>query len=227
MAYDKVVDSAKLEAGLTSIADAIRAKTGGTGKLGLDAMAAAIPDVHAAGVQSEYDKFWDAAQQNGARRNYLCCFCGYGWRDENYNPKYPIIATGGSNYLFWNCANITDTKVDIHLTAAAGNNSSTFSGCTNLVTIRKLIIAERTTFSSSFASCAKLEGLTIEGVIGNDMTLSPCTKLTHDSLMSVINHLKDYSGTGTTKTMTLGANNLNKLTADEKKIATDKGWTLA
>lgn len=33
MAYDKVVDSAKLDAGMTATANAIRAKTGGTGKI--------------------------------------------------------------------------------------------------------------------------------------------------------------------------------------------------
>ena len=48
-------------------------------------------------------------------------------------------------------------------------------------------------------------------------------KLTHDSLMSIINNLAEVS---TTQTLTLGSTNLNKLTADEKAIATNKGWTL-
>ena len=48
-------------------------------------------------------------------------------------------------------------------------------------------------------------------------------KLTHNSLMSIINNLAEVS---TTKTLTLGSTNLNKLTADEKAIATNKGWTL-
>jgi hypothetical protein len=48
MAYDKVVDSAALDAALVGIADAIRGKTGGTGKLTLEQMAAAI-----AGIQAE------------------------------------------------------------------------------------------------------------------------------------------------------------------------------
>lgn len=42
MAYDKVVDSAMLDGALTGIADAIRGKTGGTDKLTLEGMAAAI-----------------------------------------------------------------------------------------------------------------------------------------------------------------------------------------
>lgn len=179
------------------------------------------------GKRAEYDRFWDAVQQNGTRTLYLCVFCGYGWRDENYNPKYPITATGNSNYLFWNCYNITSTKVPVHLCTTGTNNTNTFSGCGSLVTIPLLVVAETTTFTTSFTGCTNLVNMTIEGVIGYNMTLSPCTKLSHDSLMSVINHLKDYSGTGTSKTMTLGTTNLNKLTDAEKKIATDKGWTLA
>jgi hypothetical protein len=45
--------------------------------------------------------------------------------------------------------------------------------------------------------------------------------------MNVINILKDYSGSGTTYTLTLGSTNLAKLTDAEKAIATEKGWTLA
>ena len=49
------------------------------------------------------------------------------------------------------------------------------------------------------------------------------TKLTHDSLMSIINNLATVS---TTQKLTIGSTNLAKLTDDEKAIATNKGWTL-
>ena len=45
MAYDKVVDSAALDAALTAIADAIRYKTGSTEELTLEGMAAAIAGI--------------------------------------------------------------------------------------------------------------------------------------------------------------------------------------
>ena len=103
-----------------------------------------------------------------------------------------------------------------------------FEGCNKLVTIEKLIIPETASLSRWFHSCSALENIVFEGVIGkNDLNLSYAKKLTHDSLMSVINALKDYSGTSTTGTVTLGSDNLAKLTDAEKKIATDKGWTLA
>ena len=49
MAIDKAVDSGALDAALVGIADAIRGKTGGTGKLTLDQMAAAITGIVAGG----------------------------------------------------------------------------------------------------------------------------------------------------------------------------------
>jgi hypothetical protein len=76
-----------------------------------------------------------------------------------------------------------------------------------------------------FLGATSLKNLTIEGeFIGNNFNVSDCTLLTHESLMSIINHL----GTVTTaKTVTLGSTNLAKLTDAEKAIATEKGWTLA
>ena len=55
------------------------------------------------------------------------------------------------------------------------------------------------------------------------LNLSYCEQLTHDSLMVVINGLQTVTG----QTLTLGTENLEKLTEEEKRVATDKGWMLA
>jgi hypothetical protein len=82
-------------------------------------------------------------------------------------------------------------------------------------------------FSSAFNGSTGLVNLTIYGTIGqNGFNVAACTQLTHDSLMSIINALKDYSTIGGTHTITLGTVNLAKLTDAEKAIATQKGWTL-
>ena len=57
------------------------------------------------------------------------------------------------------------------------------------------------------------------------LTRIRCVNLTHDSLMNVINEAGDV--TSNPQTLTLGTTNLNKLTDEEKAIATNKGWTLA
>lgn len=61
-----------------------------------------------------------------------------------------------------------------------------------LETIDKLIISDdgTTTFVSTFASDWELKNITFEGVIGQDIDFKNCSKLTHDSLMSIINALK-------------------------------------
>ena len=50
--------------------------------------------------------------------------------------------------------------------------------------------------------------------------------LTVDSLMSMINSLKDRSST-TSDTFTIGSKNLAKLSTAQKRVATNKNWTLA
>lgn len=106
--------------------------------------------------------------------------------------------------------------------------SEVFGVSTNLVTIDKILmpINQNSGALNWFANCSALENLVIEGEIKlNGMNLSECTKLTHASLISVINALQ--SKTSGTWTLTLGTTNLAKLTATEKAIATGKGWTLA
>ena len=71
---------------------------------------------------------------------------------------------------------------------------------------------------------------TTSGSINSDYTLplDGCPALTHDSLMNVINNLYDIATKGVkVQVLRLGAANIAKLTEDEIKIATDKGWTVS
>lgn len=77
---------------------------------------------------------------------------------------------------------------------------------------------------SCFTHCSALTTITGIPHFATTISFTDCTKLTHDSLMNVINGLQTVT---TTQKLTLGAENLAKLTDAEKKIATDKGWTLA
>lgn len=100
--------------------------------------------------------------------------------------------------------------------------------CEQLVTIDGIRMAETTPINRYFVRCGELVNVTFEGAVAqNGLNVSWSTKLSHDSLMSIINCLKDYSGSGTTHTVTLGTENLAKLTDAEKAIATQKGWSLA
>lgn len=59
--------------------------------------------------------------------------------------------------------------------------------------------------------------------------LAKCPNLTYESIMNVINGLYDFRGNGdysTIKYIKLNSASLNKLSADDIAIATNKGWTI-
>ena len=188
--------------------------------------------VYEAGKQAEYDRFWEVFQKSGKRSGYGYAFYSDNFSDECYNPKYPIIARGSqsASCMFSYNKSITDTKVDILVDGTSSNTNMMFYNATNLRTIKKLLFAETTTIpSNTFSNTTSLENLVVEGVIGVSINLSSSPKLTHDSLMSIINCLKDYSAdtSGTVYKLTLGGTNLAKLTEAETEIVYQKGWDIA
>lgn len=179
------------------------------------------------GKQAEYNKMWDIIQDYGKAQNYHYAFASGRFTDKNFNPKYPIKCSDGTTparYVFYN-APITDTKVEI----VTNNNNANymFSGASKTVNIRKFTVYETTELTGTFSGCSALTEIRIGGTIGPNISFAACSKLTHDSLISIINALKDYSGTTTTRTLTLHATAKKKLTETDIAIATEKGWTLA
>lgn len=181
--------------------------------------------VYDAGRQKERGDFWDVFQNRGKTMpNYSYAFAQTHWNDENYNPKYKIKPNYTVDFMFY-VSNVTDTKVDIDVTGCT-NTASVFRK-SKIKTIRKYIVKEATTYSYAFRECEDLENITFEGVIGNNIDFSDSPLLTVSSMLNIFEHLNDIRDLGTTRTCTLGAENLAKLTDEQKAIATDgKGWTL-
>ena len=134
--------------------------------------------------------------------------------------------TGGHYSPFYSC---TDLEVFEDVGLQPGGYYLTWNSCHKLHTIEVMRVLETTKFEAPFSGCYALENLTIEGTIGQNGFVVKYSPLSHDSLMSIITALKDYSTdtSGTQWVVTLGTENLNKLTDAEKAIATQKGWTLA
>ena len=129
-------------------------------------------------------------------------------------------------YMFYNCTRLTTIpKID---TSNGTYFDYMFYKCTSLTTIPELNASKNTSFDNTFNNCTKLQNITFVGTINaNGLNLSYSTKLTHDSLMSLINALADKSGdTSTTWKVTIGSTNKAKLTAEELEIATMKGWSI-
>lgn len=92
-----------------------------------------------------------------------------------------------------------------------------FGYCSNLITLGGF---ENLGESYLLSSSANLNAYALK--------LSDCSKLTHDSLMNVINGLYDIANKGVMpQQLILGSTNLAKLTAEEIQIATDKGWEVS
>lgn len=73
----------------------------------------------------------------------------------------------------------------------------------------------------------KLTNVTLgDGFNCNGLDLSPSTKYSVDTIVSMLIALADRTGQ-TAYTLKLGAKNLAKLSDEQKAIATDKNWTLA
>lgn len=115
----------------------------------------------------------------------------------------------------------------IHLPGGITNHQI-FGDCVYLETVDKLIVDEKTVFSECFKGAVALENIQFEGVIGqNGLDFSACPLLRRESMLSAIGCLKDYSGTSGTYRIVFGAVNLAKLTEEEIKAATDKGWSVS
>lgn len=184
-----------------------------------------LEDGKTIGEQSEYDRFWDAYQQNGARVNYENAFGCVGWTAELFNPKYDIQPT--KSYMMFRNAGIKDlTNLSVALDFSKSTNmqymfqwsrvekigtfdarsvndlNSTFTYVSYLHTIEKLILRDDGTnaFTATFTQAKALQNITIEGVIGNTLDMRYCEKLTRDSIESVIGALSDST---TDKSITL------------------------
>ena len=141
--------------------------------------------------------------------------------------------------MFYNCSYLTTIpQLD---TSNVTSMVYMFSGCKSLTTIPQLDLSKISMVSHMFSSCRSLTTLggfqnlgmaydTRESANYSYYTLDLSTspKLTHDSLMNVINNLYDIKTKGCNpQRLILGSTNLAKLTSEEVAIAQNKGWSVS
>ena len=125
--------------------------------------------------------------------------------------------------MFQNCKSLsTIPPMD---TSQVTTMRSMFLFCDSLTSVSEMNTSIVTDMVDMFLGCESLTDM--GGFVGLKCTLnlSYCPKLTHGSLMAVINKAADV--TTSPATIILGSTNLAKLNDAEKAIATSKGWTLA
>lgn len=128
--------------------------------------------------------------------------------------------------VFQHCSSLATISLPDGCGAKATNVTGMFSYCPYLRDLHLPAgFAQAATVAKDiFIMCNLLTNITGNPNFKISFSLRDSPHLTHDSLMVVINGLQTVT---TKQTLTLGATNLAKLTDEEKKVATDKGWTLA
>lgn len=216
------------------------------------------------GAKAEYNRFWDSFQDNGNRTDYGYGFAGKGWTNDTFKPKYPIIAVGDASYMF-NNSNLKDCDfveqgIDIDL---SGVTSATYmfrnakgiirlgtidlTGCKDInrflwdsgvQTIDNFIVTESLKWDNTFASANNLVNISITGTIGQTgLSFSNSKNLSHDSIVSVINHLSTstsglavtFSKTAVNKAFETSAGANDGSTSAEwlALVGTRSNWTIS
>ena len=177
--------------------------------------------------------------------------CGmfYGAKVENLNlTHFDTSNVTDMSYLFYTATNLAELNISNWNTSKVTNMIGIF----NQIKAQNLDLSsfdfeKVVNISNAFMNCSSLTNLIFGINLGKGytrtsanysnytLTLNQSNKLTHDSLMSVINNLYDLNltydvangGTLYRQKLVLGATNLAKLTDEEIAIATNKGWTVS
>ena len=246
---------------MTAIADAIRDKTGGTEALTLDDMAKGVNEVYEKGISEEDVKIWKMITLEGTRTDFSHSFRKENFSDYSFiNPVQPRVA----EYMFYqyagaklpgnldfsslsvsneNCLHrtfgwVTKLSVipDIGIPAPSVYKE-TFYGAAPVITIDILRVNEDCKFTNTFYNATQLRNIKFEGVIGQSISFSNSSSLTVESMINIIRHLKDYSGTENAGRyiLTLYDSRKNLMAAQGAifggktydEYITDIGWNLA
>lgn len=207
------------------------------------------------GRQEEWSEFWDGYQENGNRSDYAFAFYGDGWTVNTFKPKYDIISLKSQSFfanskiegslkeILEKQGVILDVSKTANLASAFQNSlftelpdlflsnltayGNTFDSMPNLETVKIISVSGFNATVNTFRNCVSLKNLELVGSIRSKSLNVQWSPLTHESLINILNNLVDKSAdTSGSWTVTLGADNIAKLTPEELKIAENKGWVV-
>ena len=196
------------------------------------------------GKQAEYDRFWEAWQDNGKRTDYSFGFAYSSFNDDNFKPKYPLQPTNADR-MFIGAKGITQISVDLskatnvywafrnmsniqHIGKCDLTSATTTDGLfgfnSYLQSIEEIVSHDGLVWDNAFVYDTSLTDVTFSGVISTNFTIAH-SRITDATVQSIIDHLKDLTGT-TAQTLTFHKDVGNKLTQAQKDAIFAKNWTL-
>lgn len=142
---------------------------------------------------------------------------------KNFPEELDIASCTSLNWAFYGCSHLR--TLSFINTSKLTSLSSAFTGCNYLTNLSIQDASGITNTTNAFANCSNLSTLNLPNIaVSFDIHWS--SRFTRNGLLNIINNLADLTG-GTAQTLTIGSTNLNKLTAEDIAIATNKNWTLA
>lgn len=169
------------------------------------------------------------------RRMFASRFANFKNLQELKPPKNRLVLTTASqsnwpSSMCQNCNSLRTLDLSMIDTTVVTDISTMFDCCYSLHTlnISGWNLSSVTKINNTFRGCDALVNLITDGCTmpSVSFSLSTAPLLSAESLNGVITALPVLAE-GTTATLTLGATNTAKLTADEIAVATGKGWTVA
>lgn len=136
----------------------------------------------------------------------------------------PNSVTSMGISVFGQCYALTSAVLGSGITSIP---DGTFYSCRSLQSLTISGVVTGRVGNNVFNGCNSLTNLTIaSGFNANNLNLSASTLYSAQTIVGWLNALADRTGE-TAYTLTIGATNLAKLTAEEIAIATSKNWNIA
>ena len=224
---------------LTDIANAIRTKTGATQPINAQNFSTEILNISTGGGNTlknlldatksakylfeyyEGTSIDDLIQPNDTENVINMQYMFEGCSKLITIPQLNTSKVKNMKNMFYDCASLT--SIPQLNTNNVIDMSNMFGWCQKLTVISQWNVSSVTNMNSMFLGCSSLKSILMTGMKVN-FDISSSTKFEESDLVTILNNLATVT---TTKTLTMGATNLAKLTDEEKAIATNKGWTLA
>lgn len=153
---------------------------------------------------------------NVTNMGYMCNSC----TNLTSIPVLDTSKTTDMSYMFYGCTSLTTIpQLD---TSKVTNMRGMFYGCTSLTAVPELDASNVVSMDSMFTNCSNLTEIHMRNM-KEAFDISSSTLFTREALVEILNNLARLPFS---RPLTMGETNLAKLTEEDKKIATDKGWKL-